>query len=186
MCGSLTFPVCVTEHVSDSPLSRSNHKPMRWGESAPVYVKNRTWYYWGISKRPVKIKGFREVLCSSFGHCQHFFGVCCLMWLVKTVFYLNSNTSRLYLRKNDWKGVWKSEPHSRSQTRTLVLYVHLNITDKHLGLTSRPQMLLMVQLNSKTFKIDWLKAASLQVQWLLQKFDVAALSVVYFYLQVFQ
>lgn len=149
MCGSSTFPTCVTEHVSDFPHSNSNHKPLQRGESAPVCVKNRTWYYRGISKRLVKIKGFREVLCSSFGHCQHFFGVCCLMWLVKTVSYLKSNTSRRYSRKNDWKRAWKSETHSGSQTRTFVLYAHLNITDKHLGLTSKPKMLLMVYLNSK-------------------------------------
>lgn len=80
------FLLCVTEHVSDFPLSNSNHKPMWRGESAPVCVKNRTRYYRGISKRPVKIKGFREVLRSSFGHCQHFFGVCCLMWSVKNCF----------------------------------------------------------------------------------------------------
>lgn len=109
----------------------SDHKPV---QSAPVWVKNRTWYYRGISKRPVKIKGFREVLCSSFGCCQHFFGICFLMWLVKTVSYLKSNTSRFYSRKNDWKGAWKSEAHSGSQTRTLV---HLNITDKHLGLNRK-------------------------------------------------
>lgn len=36
-----------------------------------------------------------------------FFAVCCLMWLVKTVSYLKSDTSRLYSRKNDWKGAWK-------------------------------------------------------------------------------
>ena len=150
MWGSSTFPICVREHVSDFPLSKSNHKPMQRGESAPVCVKNRTWYYRGISKRPVKIKGFREVLRSSFGHCQHFSGVCCLMWLVKTVSYLKSNTSRPYSRKNDWSGAWKSEAHSSSQTRTFALYVHLNIiADKHLGLTCKPQMLLMVYLNIK-------------------------------------
>lgn len=143
------FFLCVTEHVSDFPLSNSNHKPMQRGESAPVCVKNRTWYYRGISKRPVKIKGFREVLRSCFGHCQNFFGVCCLMWSVKTVSYLKSNTSRRYSRKNDWKGAWKSEAHSGSQTRTFVLYVHLSITDKHLGLTRKPQILLMVYLSSK-------------------------------------
>lgn len=65
----------------------SNHKPV---QSAPVCVKNRTWYYRGISKRPVKIKGFREVLCSSLSYCQHFFGICCLMWLVKNVSYLRA------------------------------------------------------------------------------------------------
>lgn len=176
-CGSLTFPVCVTEHVSDSLLSSSNHKPMQRGESAPVCVKNRTWYYRGISKRPVKIKGFREVLRLSFGHCQHFFGVCCLMWLVKTVSHLKSNTSRLYSRKNDWKGAWKSEAHSRSQTRTLVLYVHLNITDKHLCLTSRLQMLLMVYLNSKCLQDPLTKGSftSSSITLEQQKFHIAAI-----------
>lgn len=30
-----------------------------------------------------------------------------------------------------------------------LVYVHLNISDEHLGLTGEPQMLLMVQLNNK-------------------------------------
>lgn len=121
----------------------SNHKPV---QSAAVCVKNRTWYYRGISKRPVKIKGFREVLRSSLSYCQHFFfGICCLMWLVKTVSYLKSNTSRFYSRKNDWKGTWKSEAHSESQTRTLTG------TSQHYrpALRLEPQIVLMVHLNSK-------------------------------------
>lgn len=120
MCGSSTFPPCVIEHVSDFPLSNSNHKPVQRGESAPVCVKNRTWYYRGISKRPVKIKGFREVLCSNFGHCQHFFGIfLSLMWLVKTVFYLRSNTSRPSSRNNDWKGARKSEAQSKEPNKNI-------------------------------------------------------------------
>lgn len=144
MCGSSTFPICVREHVSDSPLFKSNHKPMQRGERAAVCVKNRTWYYWGISKRPVKIKGFREVLRSSFGHCQHFFwhllfhvvGENCFLFAEQHV------TSSCHARMT-----WKRETHSKSQTWTFVLYIHLNIPDEHLGLTSKPQMLLMVYLN---------------------------------------
>lgn len=132
MCGSLTFFLYVSQNMFLTfPLSSSNHKPMQRRESAPVCVKNRTWYYRGISKRPVKIKGFREVPGSSFWSLPElFFAICCLMWLVRTVSYLKSDTSHLYSRKNDWKGAWKSGAHSGSQTRTLVLYVHLNITDK--------------------------------------------------------
>lgn len=32
MCGSSTFPICVTERVSEFPFSNSNHKPVQRGE----------------------------------------------------------------------------------------------------------------------------------------------------------
>lgn len=82
-------------------------------------VKNRTWYFRGISKWPVKIKGFQEALCPSNGGCQHVSGICCLMWLVKTVSYLKSTTSHCRSCNNDWTGAWKSQSHCRSQTRTV-------------------------------------------------------------------
>ena len=120
MCASSTFPICVTEHVSDFPLSNFDHKPMQRGEWAPVCVKNRTWYYRGISKRPVKIKGFREVLRSGFDRCQHFFGVCCLMWSVKNCFWFEEqHVTSPCSRKNDWRRAWKRETHSR----TFVLHI---------------------------------------------------------------
>lgn len=141
ICGSSTFPICVTEHVSDFPLSKSDHKPMQRGEPAPVCVKNRTWYYRGISKRPVKIKGFREVLRSGFGHCQHFFGVCCLMWLVKTVSYLKSNTSRPLLTQEWLEGSLEKQGSLREPDKDTCAVC----TSPH----RRQAMLLMVYLYSK-------------------------------------
>ena len=143
MCASLTFPACVTEHVSDFPLSSSDHKPTQRRESAPVCVKNRTRYYRGISKRPVKIKGFREVLRPSFRSLPELlffsFAVCCLMWLVRTVSYLRSDTSRLYSRKNDWKGARKTGSNSPGARQGQFYCMCISTSQK-----SKPRTLLMV------------------------------------------
>lgn len=99
-----------------SPTPTTN----QYSRGCQLPVKNRTWYYRGISKRPVKIKGFREVLHSNFCCCQHFFGNSCLMWFVQTVSDWKSNTSHQYSFRNNWKGAWKSVAHSRTQTTTSV------------------------------------------------------------------
>lgn len=85
----LTFPVSVIEHVPGVPAPTTNQRK----EPARVCVKNRTPYYRGISGRPLKIKGFREVLRSCVRSVPGlFFFLLCAdsrpMWLVPNVFLI--------------------------------------------------------------------------------------------------
>lgn len=141
----INFSLSVSQNVYlsfPSPAPATNQ--CCGGSQAPF--KNRTWYYRGISKWPVKNKGVpRSSSLQAHALASTFFGNCCLMWLVQTVSDLKRNTSRPCLHRKDWKEAWKSGAHFGSQTRTSVQCVglRLNSTRQPLRLD---KMLLIVHI----------------------------------------
>lgn len=112
------------------------------GGSRPSF-KNRTRYYGGISKWPVKNKGVPRSSSLKLTPWPVF------RWQLlfdvvgaKSVPDLRRNTPRPYSHRKDWKNAWKSGAHFGSQTRTSVQYVglHLSGTKQALELWSCESM----------------------------------------------
>lgn len=119
----------------------SNHKPV---QSAPVCVKNRTWYYRGISKRPVKIKGFREVLCSSLSYCQHFFWHLLFNVVGKNCFLFEEQHLTFLLTQEWLEGNLEKRGSFWEPDKDTCTSQHYRQ-----ALRLEPQIALMVHLNSK-------------------------------------
>lgn len=122
------FPQCVTKPVSEFPLTAATS----WGcsEGSQTSFKNRTRYYGGISKWPIKNKGVPrssslELTPWPAFHWQLLFNVVG----GESVPDLRRNTSSPYSPRKGWKDAWKSGAHFGSQTGTSVQYVGLHLSD---------------------------------------------------------